>query len=520
VKLFENRFDSEYQSYLLDKLAIDNLLKSSIVMNSPREFRGKSYDRVCRIDFMGLAATTFLDISGTYNPDETIPKQFRNIFDNLSILNEQGIFVKVRFLYTYPFSSSFMSIIQAESSIQRSSIEEPSFSRKFRILDEVDDDKFLGSTTVRNLKNSLELIQEFIGAYELYEDNPNTMRIRFTPVGVNLCLMLLNHLAFYDPYLFSKENRLSKKLSLSAPVVMVSRAENPEIFLHLEDHFRYLWDLDTTLVCEDATHYDRSNSNSLSRFVPPSQTNYDHKAERLEEISFRAGETVSEQQVRSWKFKVNHILNRLSFDTKITPNIESVFVACGWEERDDGTSKPNSYAGQLLEWLDNDFGQSSDTPLLSVRIVKAISGDSLASQIYAHLEEATLGIVILTKDIESKDGAYYTKPNVYHELGFLMKQLEPGRAVVLRENNVIVPSNISDSVYIGFSAQKLILCYREIVLWLNKNCALTNTDVIIEILQRHKKRVENYIIEKQLTQKEGAEARRRIGEDIKEISSR
>lgn len=520
MKLFESRFHHEYQSYLRDKLTIDNLLKSSIVMKSPREFRGKSYKRVCRIDFMGLAATTLLDISGTYNPDKTIPNQFRNIFENLSELNRQGIFVKVRFLYTYPFSSSFMSILQAESSIQRASIEEPSFSRRFRILDEVDEDMFLGSITVRNLKNSLELVQEFIEDYELYEDNPNTVRIRFTPVGVNLCLMMLNNLAFFDPYLFSKDNRHSKKLSLSAPVVMVSMTENSNTFLNLEDHFRYLWDLDTTLVCEDATLYERNKPNSLSRFIPPSQTNYDHKAEKLKEISSQAGETISEQQVRSWKFKVNHILNRLSFDTKSTPNIESVFVACGWEARDDGTSTPNSYAVQLLEWLEEDFGQASGNPLISVRMVKAISGDSLASQIYAHLEESTLGIVILTKDIESKDGAFYTKPNVYHELGFLMKQLEPGRVVVLRENDVIVPSNISDSVYIGFSASKLILCYREIVLWLNKNCALTNTDVNVEILKKHKKRIEDYILKKQLTQKEGAEARRRIGEDIKEISER
>ena len=194
-----------------------------------------------------------------------------------------------------------------------------------------------------------------------------------------------------------------------------------------------------------------------------------------------------------------------------------MFIACSWNAGEDGKSTPNHYARELAGWLEEDFGQKRDVPLLSVHVLEAATGESLARQVYARLREATLGITILTGDIIVNE-VKYTKPNVYHELGYLMRHLDWQQILILREGGVYYPSNVGDIVYIDIPPKKLALCYREIVLWLHKQCSFVRDEVAKKALTQHEKRLRDLIVSASLAQPEGDEAIRRIGEDRKQIT--
>jgi hypothetical protein len=520
MKIFSSRFDHEYLSFLESELSIEHLLTSSFKIFPHRKRGGKKFDKHCRIDFMGLAATTLLDIGCNFSPNNTVPKQFEKLMKNVKKLNDEGIFVKIRFLFSYPFSMSFLSLIQAETTTYRASIEAPAFLRDFRIIDEIDDETFSSSSTVQNQRNGLEHLQQLIDTYHWDDDDsPNTVRVRFTPIDVNYCMLILNDSIFYDPYLYSKTSRMSKKLALCAPVVSIQKGQDEITFKNFEDHFRYLWDLDTTLVCNDATHYVPGVPNTLRRIKSPNQVTYDHKADRIRELRFEQSKLEStDEEIRSWKFRVRNILHRFSSNTKPAPNIESVFIACSWREGLDGRSSPNEYAKQLASWLENDFGYKRDIPLMTTHILEAAAGGSLANQIYARLREATMAIVILTSDIKGESGIFYSKPNIYHELGYLMRQIDSNRLVIIRENDAHLPTNISDIVHIDLASKKLALCYREIVLWIKDNCFLTNTKSIKYSLEIHNDRLKEMIVDGQLAQVEGDQAINRIIHTLEEMA--
>lgn len=519
MKIFKNRFEQTFQKHLCEKLSLPFLINSSFPVNEPRERSSNSYTNCCRIDYMGLSCTTLLDIASNFLPTNIGQLSFRTLLDNISKLNENKIFVKIRFLFMYPYSTSLFSLIQAESSIQRSAVDSKEFLRDFRTVNEVDEATFFSSTTIRNIRNSLDYLQEIIQHYGFNEDqSPNTIRIRFTPVNVNLSIMIINDSLYYSPYLFAKSQRLSEKLALMAPVVFVKKNNDALCFSHFEDHFRYLWDLDSTMLCEDATLYNMGFPRSLSKIKIPSQVSFDYKASRIDELMVKQGNLSSpENEKQSWKIKVKHILQRYSTDTKPTPSIESLFIACSWEIGRDGKSRPNKYARALSDWLESDFGNKRTIPLMSIHVLEAATGGSLVKQIYSRLREATLSIIIMTKDIESKDGEFYTKSNVYHELGYLMHQLDPVRLVILAEEGVVVPSNINDKVNVNFQNEKLALNYRDIVLWLKNVSAITSSVIIENAFCSHKNRLDELIISGKIKQEEGDEGKRRIGEDIKNL---
>ncbi len=519
MKTYSNRFDPTYTSALKKELSISQLQKTSFPIKPARERDGKVYNRCCRIDFMGLSATSLLDIGCNYIPDNSIPIQFKEVIENVGGLNKDGIFLKVRFLFNYPFSIPLLSLIQAEMTTQRSSTETPAFLRDFRTIAEVDSDTFSSSTTIQNLKNSLEYLQQLMDAPNWANQTANTIRIRFTTIDVNFCLLTINNSLYYDPYLYSKTNRMSKKLSLNSPIVNLTIEKDEDSFKHFEDHFRYIWDLDTTLVCDDATFYKANVPNTLRRLKQPNQVSYDMKAERIKKQRMEQSSIQStEEEIRNWKFRVRYLLRQYASNTKPVPQVESVFIACSWKEGKDGVYSPNEYAKSLSEWLDNDFGARQPNPYLVTQIIQAPPGGSLTNEIYPHLRDATMGIVILTADIKAENGHHYTKPNVYHELGFLMSQVETNRILILKEDGAHVPSNISDIVHVDFSPQKLALCYRDIADWVHKNCYLVNNQQIINALSFHLDRLKNMIINGTLEQGQGEVAINRISNTIKSIN--
>lgn len=83
----------------------------------------------------------------------------------------------------------------------------------------------------------------------------NKVIVRFTPMSPDLCVLIINHTAFCDADLTAKKIRLAKRAASVVPLSQVEGQEDRSAFEGIEDHFRYLWDYDTTLDCEDATYY-------------------------------------------------------------------------------------------------------------------------------------------------------------------------------------------------------------------------------------------------------------------------
>lgn len=515
MNIYPDRYGDDFQEYLYRELSLECLLQNSHLTPYTRNKGGKEYNKCCRIDYSGLAATTLLDSACLYVNNDKVPNQFEKIFSIAEELNKNDIFVKMRFLFMYPYASSFFSIIQAESSSNRSAVDSPAFLRDFQITDEVDDETFYASASVRNLKHSLVHLQELIKKYNWDNESPNSIRVRFTPIDIKLSLIIINNSLYYSPYLLAKNKRTSDKLSLMAPVLHLDRKSDESTFLQFEDHFRYLWDLDTTMVCEDATAFDINSTKSLSKIRPPSQVIFDAKAKLIQtKINAQSEGIASDEEIRNWKFRLKHILQRFSADTRPTPSKEAVFIACSWEIGKDSKSSPNKYATELSEWLEHDFGNSRNVPLISVHVLEASTGGSLAQQVYARLREATLAIILLTKDIECSKGDYHSKANVLHEMGYLMRQLDSGRLIVLSEKGVIVPSNIRDNVYIEFSSDKLSLCYREVVKWLGGKSSLIPSDIIANALSAHVERMDKMLIEGKLEKNEADKGKKRLTEEI------
>jgi hypothetical protein len=519
MKLYKNRFENKYQKYLADQLSFDKLIENAIGIKKPIERAGKEFNRICRFDYIGISGTTFLDIACNFHNDDTVPIKFTELFNRAQILNEKGILIKLRILLMYPYSTSFFSIIQAESSTHRSAVDTPGFLRDFSIVDQVDDATFYSSASIKNQRNCLKYLQELMANPYWQEESINNVSIRFTPVNVNFSMLTINNSIFYSPYILSKTKRLKNELALMAPVVQIDRDSDEESFDQFVDHFRYLWDLDTTMFCKDATSLDTKVSDSLSKIYPPSRVSFDAKASKIDKfIKEQTSETISANEIQNWKLCMQHILLKYSTDTSPSPNIESLFVACSWTIGDDGKSQPNKYAKDLVEWIENDFGPKHTSSVLSVHVLEAASGGSLAQQVYSRLREATLAIVILSKDIQAVDGTYLTKLNVLHELGYLMRQLDTRRLVVLCEDDVTVPTNINDKVFINFQPSKLALCYREIILWLNDVSSLTCFGNISEALAFHRERLRDFVINGELSHNEGEEGGRKIGEDLKNLT--
>lgn len=246
---------------------------------------------------------------------------------------------------------------------------------------------------------------------------------------------------------------------------------------------------------------------------PPRQIDFSKKAARLQ----RRNKHVSEEELNHWRFVVTRILDRFCIDPIPAPSSESLFIACSWEKSKDQRHVPNRSAREVFEYLEEDFGYGIEKPLLEINIMEAATGDFLTRQLYARLQQSTLAIILLTMDISSTTGERFTRPNVYHELGYLMRHLESQRLLVLCEEGVNVPSNIHDLVRVNFPIEKLALCYRDILDWLAHATTFVPKPTIAQACRHHLKRLD-LLVEKTWLQADEAEmAKQRLQNDIEKF---
>jgi hypothetical protein len=518
MRVFEHRRDEEYLQVLRERLTIDGpngLLAKAVKIANPIQHEDKIYTRCCRIDFAGVAATNLFDAGHNIVPT-SVADCIEELFAKYESLNNKGVFIKLRFLLVYPYCTYAIARMQAELSRNRSSMRHPQYNRDFHLVESVDEDMFKQSSFVRAQTLMLEQLQEWVDRYEWSPlvkkesgESINRAFIRFASVSPNTCVLFVNDTIFTDAYLLAKELRETKRLAHLAPLVQIDKSASPKTFDAFDDHFRYIWDLDQTIYADDATYYQTGKPNTLKLVKPPEKITYENKAAyiKIKAPSF------SDVDIQKWRFKVSRVLNRHCTLPAATPSSESLFITCSWEKGKDGRSIPNLYAQELLTVLEIDFGRVRPDPVLSIHIMEGVAGEFLTRQLYARLEESTLGLILMTGDIQGNDGKLYCRPNVYHELGFLMKHIGTDRVIIVREEGIVIPSNIQDVIRVEFSKDKIILCYTEILQWLARTCSFSRS-TILEALQKHHTRLQASIVEGGIDQAEGQETARKVERDI------
>jgi hypothetical protein len=518
MKVFKHRRDEEYLQVLRESLTIEGpngLLAKAVPITTPIQQEGRTFTRCCRIDFAGIAATNLFD-AGQNIVDTSVADCLENLFANSQELNKEGIFIKLRFLLVYPYCTYAISRMQAELSRNRSSMSQPLYGRDFSLVEAVDEDMFKQSSYVRAQTLMLEQVQEWIDKYSWANwgitgssQSINLAYIRFAPVSPNFCMLFVNDTIFTDAYLLAKERREKKRLAHLAPLLQIDKSDNPRTFSAFDDHFRYLWDLDVTIYADDATYYQPGKPNTLKLIKPPEKITFENKAARIK----NKVPNFSDEDIQKWRFKVSRLLNRHCALPSPTPSSESLFITCSWETGKDGRAAPNSDAQELFTMLEFDFGRLRPDPLLSVHIMEGVTGEFFTKQLYARLEDSTLGLVIMTGDIQGVDGNSYCRPNVYHELGFLMRHLGPDRVILVCEKGIVIPSNIQDVIRVNFPRERLILYYRDILNWLARVCSF-NRNTVLEALDKHRTRLQMSVVEGGIDQAEGQDAIKRVDKDI------
>lgn len=120
-------------------------------------------------------------------------------------------------------------------------------------------------------------------------------------------------------------------------------------------------------------------------------------------------------------------------------------------------------------------------------------------------------------DIGSTTGERFTRLNVYHELGYLMRHLDSQRLQVLCEEGVDISSNIHDLVWASFPTDKLALCYREILDWLAHATTFVPKPTIVQAARQHLKRLDLLVARKWLAVDEAEVAKQRLQNDINRL---
>ncbi len=490
MKYYESRYSKELNEKIINDLCLDSLIKSAYDKKNPLDLEESKYKKIATIDYAGLSGSILFDLGGMFS-DPSIAKKLQETIKNIKTINDQGIAVRFRLLFVYPFSDYTYSILQAENSRKRTTIDEPLYYRSFDLVDEIDERTFWGSMTVRNLNNSLKTIHSYINEELLSFDNEeNKVMVRFTTSSLNVSILKINNNIYSDAYILTKKNINSDKLLLNYPMLCANETDDVELFNSLAEHWRYLWTLDSTMISDDATYYKSNKKDGLKRIKDPKDINYNCKATFFNSKSIdNEKNSLDEIALNKWKASLVYVLKNNVREVISIPTEEKIFITCSWEyDEKKGKTIPNEYAFQLSKWLKEDFFDKG----AKTNIVQVGFGEELSKKIYSTMLESTLTIAILKNDITEKKNNY-SRPNVYHEIGFFLRHygLENSKKIlVLVEDKVIIPSNINNFVYFKFDSKKYYNAYFEVLKWLSLSSQFISSKDIQKAEENHKLRID------------------------------
>jgi predicted nucleotide-binding protein len=304
----------------------------------------------------------------------------------------------------------------------------------------------------------------------------------------------------------AKERRFDDRLLFSCPLIKVEKADHEWAFASLANHYRYLWQMNITLDCSGATEYEPGIQDSLGKIRPPEHITLEHKARRL----VIAGHLQPGTE-RQWIMKVKRQLARYVTTPEETIKFERIFISCSWDDNEYGEPRPHGLALKIRDWIFNDI--SREEPNLQPIIVQGNPGERLSDTLFNLLDTSTLGVFLLTDDIQLRDEngqivERMSRNNVYHELGYLMRSLESNKKIFIGlEVGVKLASNLTNSIYRPIKSKARLKesrkgsensdvtivqafhLYLDILDWLRKESALLRHETFCDALSQHEQRL-------------------------------
>lgn len=458
MKVYLDRNCPEFQTHITDLMDIESLISSAVEIKEPETVNGQEYTKCIRIDLMGMCSSLFFDRTHEVT-DFDLYASMEKLINATDLINKQGIFIKVRILLLYPYCISALTRMQAEISNNRASISEPAYTRNFGILDEFNERTFWGASfnvTQQNVITQISELRELINKNEIWNraKSKNQFSVQYTPTHININYIQINNIVLVEPYVYAKGQRFSRRCSIDTPIIVIEEEKKRHIF---EDNFRYLWLNDVTIDELDATEI----INGKRQILPPQNINYSNKSQSIRKVLMDSNhETEIKKLERKWISYVTHQLKNRYCDTDLFQNTpEKVFITCAWTTDENGISSPHRVAKEIRDIFFHCLKKETN-------IVEAQSGDFLAQKLYDSLNTAESAIILLTKDI-CFDEKYYSRPNVYIELGYLMKQLGKKHILLLAEEGVTIPSNVQDIPRQSFT-ENIYKIFPKILGWLSE----------------------------------------------------
>ncbi len=292
---FKDRSDKVYRERLLnlfkDIIALKTLTnkqdldtwKQNFTINDGkvRSFDGIDYTHTLRLDFNGLAATTFL--LGDKNKDIKshsfqISQAFKTICgENFTkTLKRNKVSLRIRFVFPYVYSDFTMALMESLESEKGRSFHNRATSYNFEIERSLSFAQFEESKIKKDQQEALVEIQQ------LSKENPNliisepdqashTMQVRFTVLPVTVCNLIVSNIAFTDPYLFSKIDNKHEILFYFPVIESSATDQSSGMYYALANSFDYYWTSELSFFCKDATHFDPEKKTGLHKMKTPRQ---------------------------------------------------------------------------------------------------------------------------------------------------------------------------------------------------------------------------------------------------------
>jgi hypothetical protein len=484
-RIFETRAAEEYMKILSDALSLGRpastsypaLLTSGHPLNAESKRKGKGgrgskAQRVINLDYIGMAASSLLDKEGKHTPN-THYEQLDELLSSLDRLNERGVVLRMRLLLQYPYSLAGQNRILAEQWKRRSFMGDANGSVRdeTKLAPALRDKDIEGSTFVQNQQYCLQNLQDLLSSYEVKA--PNRIEVRFASISTLICGLRVNSLFFYDPYHYGRLKSENACAMNSTPVIMIDGADRNAAYEAFCNHFRYIWECDSTLDYDDVV--ERPAELSTIYIRKPEQLQTASKVERLRN-SPAGGRNKVDWELRSRQFL--QVINSICPIVAPADDPEVGFLAAPWEQKRTGLSDLCEPALMLEDFFKRGFEKVPD---IRVGVLRSELGASLSSSLFNMMNSSTFSVVVLTK--ETAEG--YCKPNVYIELGYLLHKNKGRRTFIVAEKGVVVPTDIADITILHFertspqSREEMEVIYKQLLQSMAHNGVISSTTLDI-----------------------------------------
>lgn len=457
-RVFDTRESEEYKRLLSKVLSIKkaspatypDLITSSYKLNriaadKVTQGYGSKINRVINIDYIGMAATVLLDRDGNHTKNTHYDRLYE-LLSSLDELNEEGIAVRIRLLLQYPYSLAGQNRILSEHWSDRAFMGEANGRDETQLAPALTAQLIEHSPLHRAQQDCLEHLQHLPKP-----SSPNKIETRFAFISTLICGLRVNKFFFYDPYHYGQQRGKKTSALISNPVVMIDGSNNCVAYQAFCNHFRVIWECDSTLDYDDvAPPKDGATTVIIKK---PENLDTSHKTERLKTLykTKHLKARSSRDKKINWERRARQLHQLVTDLCPILPPVDDPevgFLAAAWEPKKDGSTGP-CVPSLILEEMFSDAFESLNRNV-RVNILQGGLGASLSGSLFGFMDTSTFSIILLTKEIEEK----FCKPNIYFELGYLLHKNKKGRTFIVLEEKTSPPSDLSDIIFTQFKRGK------------------------------------------------------------------